>query len=227
MTRCDGWAPTTSTCTRCTMSTGPRHGTRSGRRWRSCAARARSFTSVRRISPAGISLRPRRQYATGLRLAWSVSSPRTTSPRGPSSWRCCPPARDTASGCCPGARCTAGCWAGSCASRRPAGAAPAGGPPRRWPRCDRRLRRMRRSARCGGRRRGRRPGLAAAPARGHRADHRAAHRRAAGRGTARPPDRAGRRGARPPGQDLPRFRRALPGGLCVVSRGRTRAGRHR
>ena len=73
-------------------------------------------------------------------------------------------------------------------------------------------------ARAGGGSRGRRPGLAAAPARGHRADHRAAHRRAAGRGTARPPDRAGRRGARPPGQDLPRSRRGRPGGLCVVSR---------
>ena len=40
-TACVAWGPTTSTCTRCTMSTEARRGRRSGRRWSSSCAPAR------------------------------------------------------------------------------------------------------------------------------------------------------------------------------------------
>ena len=54
---CGGCRPTTSTSTRCTTSTGPRRGTRSGRRWRRSSSRARSSTSAAATSPAGTSRR--------------------------------------------------------------------------------------------------------------------------------------------------------------------------
>ena len=65
--RCSACGPTASTSIRCTTSTGTRGGTRSGRRWSSSSAPARSSTSDRPTSPGGTSRGRTRSPATGIR----------------------------------------------------------------------------------------------------------------------------------------------------------------
>ena len=72
--RWPGFRPTTSTFTRCTTSTGPLPGTKSGRRWKCSASRARSSTPARRTSPVGTSPRRKRRRLGAISWGSSVSS---------------------------------------------------------------------------------------------------------------------------------------------------------
>ena len=112
---CAACRPTTSTSTRCTTSTGTRRGTRSGRRWSCSSPRARSSTSGAPTSPAGTSP-PASRGGPPPRVprARLRAEPLQPDRRGPSSSRCCRPARPTAWACSPGARSAAACWAAPC-----------------------------------------------------------------------------------------------------------------
>ena len=104
-----GCVPTTSTSIRCTTSTATRRGTRSGRRWSCSCSRARSSTSARATSRDGTSRARTRSRARGTSWGWPRSRACTTSARGRSSSRCCPPSASTAWDSSPTARCRAAC----------------------------------------------------------------------------------------------------------------------
>ena len=75
---CVDCRPTTSTCTKCIISTGPRRGTKCGRPWRPSWHRARSPTSAPATSPAGPSRRPTRRRAPVTFSGWCPNRACTT-----------------------------------------------------------------------------------------------------------------------------------------------------
>ena len=101
--RCSGCRPTTSTSTRCTTSTGTPRGTRSGRRWRSCAQQGKILyvgsSQLRRLAHrAGAGGRAAPRHFLGL-----VSEQSHLQPAEParSSSRCCRPRSDYGLGVIP------------------------------------------------------------------------------------------------------------------------------
>jgi hypothetical protein len=103
-TRCGGWTPTGSTCTRSTATTPAPTSRRPWARSATWSTRARSATSAPPPSPPPRLSRRSGPRGTGVCSDLSPSSRRTPSWSGPSRLMCCPPAPATAWGSCPTAR---------------------------------------------------------------------------------------------------------------------------
>ena len=113
---CGGWAPTTSTSTRCTSGTARRRSRRRSPRSSTCSTRARSATSGARTTPPG---RWSRRSGSPTCAGCRASSARRSTTRcrsARSSTRSCPPAWTRASACSCGARWPAACSRASTAA---------------------------------------------------------------------------------------------------------------